>query len=61
MDLEIRSYSTGSSVSFIAAAVHAVLFYFSWMFPPIFLWSLVAGDKRCLHDVFADVIVVRRL
>ena len=61
MDLEMRTNSYGGQVSFIAAAVHAVLFYVSWMFPPVFLWSLIAGDKRCLHDVFADVIVVRRL
>ncbi len=61
LDLEMRVNSTGGRVSFLAAAVHAVLFYFSWMFPPIFLWSLFADDKRCLHDVFADVIVVRRL
>ena len=61
MDLEVRANFGGGRVGFIAAAVHAVLFYFSWMFPPVFLWSLVAEDKRCLHDVFADLIVVRRL
>ena len=61
MNLEIRTNGAGDRVSFLAAAVHAVLFYFSWMFPPIFLWSLFSEDKRCLHDVFADVIVVRRI
>ena len=61
MDLQIRTNGYCGQVSFIAAAVHAVLFYVSWMFPPAFLWSLFAGDKCCLHDVFADVIVVRRL
>lgn len=61
MDLEIRTNSSGGRVSFIAAGVHAVLFYFSWMVPPIFLWSLFSEDKRCLHDVFADVIVMRRI
>ena len=61
MDLEMRTNSTGGSVTFLAAAVHAVLFYFSWTFPVVFLWSLFAQDKRCLHDIFADVIVVRRL
>lgn len=61
LDLELRTNSSGGPVSFLAAAVHAVLFYFSWTFPVIFLWSLFADDKRCLHDVFADVIIVRRL
>lgn len=61
LDLEMRANRTGDKVSFLAAAVHAVLFYFSWMFPPVFLWSLFSDDKRCLHDVFADVIVMRRI
>ena len=59
MDLEIRAVE-GSRVSFIAAAFHAVLLYVSWMFPPVFLVSLITGDKRCLHDMIAGVIVVRR-
>ena len=61
MDLEMRTDRQGMRVSFLAAAVHAVLFYFSWMFPPVFLWSLFSDDKRCLHDIFADVILVRRV
>ena len=61
LDLEMRANSSGGRVSFLAAAVHAVLFYFSWMFPPIFLWSLFSEDKRCLHDIFADVVMVRRI
>ena len=59
--LELRRDATGARVSFIAAALHAVLFYFSWTVPPILLVSLVTRDKRCLHDMLADVIVVRRL
>jgi uncharacterized RDD family membrane protein YckC len=59
-DLEMRTDHSGAPVPFLAAAVHAVLFYFSWMFPPVFLWSLFSDDKRCLHDVFADVIIMRR-
>jgi uncharacterized RDD family membrane protein YckC len=59
MDLEIRTID-GYRVSFITAAVHAVLLYVSWMFPPIFLISLFTSDKRCLHDIVAGVIVVRR-
>ncbi|HKH81748.1 MAG TPA: RDD family protein [Methylovirgula sp.] len=59
MDLEMRCMD-GSRVSFLNAAVHAVLFYVSWMFPPVFLVSLLSNDKRCLHDILAGVIVTRR-
>ena len=61
MGLQMRMDRSGDRVPFINAAVHAVLFYFSWMFPPVFLVSLVSDDKRCLHDIFAGVIFVRRL
>jgi uncharacterized RDD family membrane protein YckC len=37
-----------------------VLLYVSWLVPPVFLVSLVTPDKRCVHDIFAGVIVVRR-
>ncbi len=60
MDLEIRR-TDGTRVPFLYAAVHAVLFYVSWMFPPILLVSLLAEDKRCLHDMLAGVIVTRRV
>jgi uncharacterized RDD family membrane protein YckC len=59
MDLEMRLVD-GAPVPFLYAAVHAVLFYLSWMFPPIFLFSLFSADKRCLHDILAGVIVLRR-
>lgn len=59
MDLEMRLMN-GQSVPFINAAVHAVLFYVTWLFPPLFLVSLITSDKRCLHDILADVIVLRR-
>ncbi len=59
MDLEMR-LTDGSRVPFLYAAVHAVLFYVSWMFPPIFLISLFTDDKRCLHDIFSGIIVTRR-
>lgn len=58
-DLEMRSVD-GAPVSFLAAGVHGVLLYLSWFFPPIFLISLFTPDKRCLHDIFASIIVVRR-
>lgn len=59
MDLEMRT-TEGYQVPFLNAAVHAVLFYISWMFPAIFLVSLLTSDKRCLHDILAGVILVRR-
>ncbi len=58
--IELRMDATGDRVPFINGALHAVLFYFSWMFPPILLLSLFTEDKRCLHDMLSGVIVVRR-
>jgi uncharacterized RDD family membrane protein YckC len=60
MDLEMRLVD-GAPTPFLNAAVHAVLFYVSWMFPPILLFSLLSADKRCLHDILAGVIVLRRV
>lgn len=59
MDIEMGT-TAGQRVPFIHAAVHAVLFYLSWSFPPVFLVSLLSNDKRCLHDMLADIIVTRR-
>jgi uncharacterized RDD family membrane protein YckC len=59
MDLEMRM-TDGNPVPFLNAAVHAVLFYVSWMFPAILLVSLLSDAKRCLHDMLAGVIVTRR-
>lgn len=59
MGLEMRS-TDGGPVDFLQAAVHAILFYVSWLFPPVLLVSLFAHDKRCLHDMVAGVIVLRR-
>ena len=61
MDLEMRMEESGARVPFINAAAHALFFYLSWMLPPIFLVSLVDHQKRCLHDMLAGVVVVRRL
>ncbi len=61
MDLEMRMHEDGARVPFINAAVQAVLFYVSWFFPPVFLVSLVDPEKRCLHDIIAGVVIVRRL
>ena len=60
MGLEMRTYEEGARVPFLQAAIHAVMFYFSWMFPPVFFASLFTPDKRCLHDILAGLIVVRR-
>ena len=61
LDLEMRMSASGARVPFINAAVQAVLFYVSWCFPPGFLVSLVDAEKRCLHDIIAGVVIVRRL
>ena len=61
MDIEMRMSDDGARVPFVNAAVQAVLFYVSWFFPPIFLVSLVDAEKRCLHDIIAGVVMVRRL
>ena len=61
MDLEMRMHESGARVPFVNAAVQAVLFYVSWCFPPIFLVSLIDAEKRCLHDIVAGVVIVRRL
>ena len=59
MDLEVRMTS-GAPMPFLNAAAHAVLFYVSWMFPPILLISLFSPEKRCLHDMLAGLVVTRR-
>jgi uncharacterized RDD family membrane protein YckC len=61
LDLEIRMDHSGARVPFVNAAVQAVLFYLSWCFPPVFLVSLIDAEKRCLHDIIAGVVIVRRL
>ena len=61
MDLEMRMHDDGARVPFVNAAVQAVLFYVSWCFPPVFLVSLIDSEKRCLHDIIAGVVIVRRL
>jgi uncharacterized RDD family membrane protein YckC len=59
MDLEMRLMD-GQPVPFLIAAVHAVLFYVTWLLPPLFLVPLISNNKRCLHDILSDVIVLRR-
>ena len=50
----------GAPVPFLNAAAHGVLFYLSWMFPLVFLVTLVDADKRFLHDILSGVWVLRR-
>ncbi len=61
MDLEMRMVETGARVPFINAAAQALLFYLSWFFPPVFLVSLIDPEKRCLHDMLAGVVLLRRM
>ena len=58
-DIELRT-ADGYRPSFLAAALHGTMLYLSWMFPPVFLVSLVTPDKRCLHDILAGLVAVRR-
>lgn len=60
LDLELRMHDNGARAPFVNAAAHALFFYVSWFFPPIFLVSLVDPEKRCLHDMLAGVTIVRR-
>jgi uncharacterized RDD family membrane protein YckC len=59
MGLEMRNMRF-EPVTFLQAAVHAVLFYVTWMFPPLLLTTFFTSDKRLLHDILAEVIVLRR-
>jgi len=61
MDLEMRMQDTGGRVPFINAAAHALFFYLSWMLPLVFLVTLVDREKRFLHDILAQIVVIRRL
>lgn len=61
MDLEVR-LTNGQPVPFINAAVHGVLFWLSWYVTGglVLLTSLITPEKRCLHDILAGLIIVRR-
>jgi uncharacterized RDD family membrane protein YckC len=59
MGLEVRMWY-GGKVSPLLAAFHALLFWFSLAFVPIFLWCLFDAQKRCLHDILAGVVVINR-
>jgi uncharacterized RDD family membrane protein YckC len=59
MGLQVRM-TNGAPVPFINAAAHGVMFYLSWLLPPLFLVTLVDGEKRFLHDILSGVVVTRR-
>jgi len=60
-DIEMRMAETGARVPFINAAAQALFFYLSWCFPLAFVVTLFDAEKRFLHDLLAQVVVVRRL
>ena len=62
MDLEMRMHDTGARVPFVNAVVQALLHAKRAIVScSFFLVSLVQPEKRCLHDIIAGVVIVRRL
>jgi uncharacterized RDD family membrane protein YckC len=59
MGLQV-TLTNGAPVPFLNAAAHGVMFYISWLMPPVFLVTLVDGEKRFLHDILSGVVVTRR-
>ncbi len=60
MDLEMRLID-GAPVPFLLAAIHAVLYYISWILTPLILAvSLFTRGKRCLHDILTNIVIIRR-
>lgn len=60
MDLQVQ-LRNGGRAPFINAAVHSILFYVSWMFPPVFIVTLLDPDKRFLHDIITSLIFTRKM
>ena len=61
LDLEMRMID-GTSVPFLNAAFHAILYYLGVTFltPLVLLVSLFTNNKRCLHDMLSGTVVTRR-
>jgi len=63
MGLEVRMWF-GGKVTPLIAAFHALLFWVSlytlvlWLINV--LWAVFDSRKRCLHDIFAGVVVINR-
>ena len=60
MDLEVRTTDGYRPPSCSRRCRRSVYWLTLYMFAPLLLWSLVAEDKRCLHDIFSGLVVVRR-
>ncbi|QKP78802.1 RDD family protein [Methyloligella sp. GL2] len=59
MGLTVKMWH-GGTVSPLIGAFHALLFWLSLtIFFPILLWPIIDRQKRCLHDIFAGVVLVR--
>ena len=60
--VEVRNID-GTRVSFLTAAAHALLFYFSCAFltPMILLIGLFRSDRRMAHDLLTGVILIRKM
>ena len=63
MGLEVRMWY-GGKVSPLIAAFHALLFWFAagtlvlWFV--VVFWAFFDDRKRCLHDIFAGMVVINR-
>jgi uncharacterized RDD family membrane protein YckC len=60
LDLEVAAYESGARPSFVQAAAQAILFYLSWAFPLLFIFTLVDSEKRYLHDLLTGLVMIRR-
>jgi len=60
LDLEVVDYVSGHRASLLQAGAQAILFYLSWTIPLLFIFTLVDGEKRYLHDLLSGLVVTRR-
>jgi uncharacterized RDD family membrane protein YckC len=60
LDLEVVAFESGARATFVQAAAQAILFYLSWAFPLLFIFTLVDSEKRYLHDLLSGLVIVRR-
>jgi uncharacterized RDD family membrane protein YckC len=60
LDLGVVAFGSGDRPSFVQAAAQAILFYLSWAFPLLFIFTLVDSEKRYLHDLLSGLVMIRR-
>jgi uncharacterized RDD family membrane protein YckC len=60
MGICVRTDS-GQAPSLVNALVMAILFFLSLMFPLVLVFALFQSQRRTLHDIIAQVIVVNRV